>query len=62
MQYAQTSKRTAEHKAKFNLRGFYTQGQSSAAEPALHSGAGEAEPEDDGSVDFGFDFEILGFS
>lgn len=46
----------SEHKAKFNLRGFSVQGQPSAAEPALAGGADEMEPEDDGSVDFGFDF------
>lgn len=46
----------SEHKVKFNLRGFFAAGQSSAPEPVLDSSADEAEPEDDGTVDFGFDF------
>jgi hypothetical protein len=45
----------SEHKAKFNLRGFYSPGQGAAPAPVSDSAADEA-PEDDGSVDFGFDF------
>lgn len=48
----------AEHKAKFNLRGFFAPGHIAAAEPApvtVDSFEDEEEP-DDGAVDFGFDF------
>ena len=48
----------AEHKAKFNLRGFFSPGQTMAAEPEPEVDENNEEPEqsDDGSVDFGFDF------
>jgi len=42
------------HKEKFNLRGYSSPGQDAAAQ--LAEGPIEAAPEDDGSVDFGFDF------
>ena len=45
-----------DHKEKFNLRGFYSPGQSAAPAAAVDTGVEEAAPEDDGSVDFGFDF------
>ena len=48
----------AEHKEKFNLRGFFSPGQPAAAEPApvVEESYEEEEPSADGSVDFGFDF------
>ncbi|RLB67504.1 MAG: hypothetical protein DRH08_03475 [Deltaproteobacteria bacterium] len=48
----------AEHKAKFNLRGFFSPGQAPVAEPEPVADEGYEEPEQpgDGSVDFGFDF------
>lgn len=44
-----------EQKTKFNIRGFYAAGQATAAAPVVAEAAG-AEPEDNGAVDFGFDF------
>jgi hypothetical protein len=48
----------AEHKEKFNLRGFFSPGQSTVAEVAAVDDESDAEeePSADGSVDFGFDF------
>jgi len=48
----------AEHKAKFNLRGFFSPGQAPVAEPEPVADESDEEPEQpgDGSVDFGFDF------
>lgn len=48
----------SDHKAKFNLRGFYASGQVAAAAPApvIDDSSDAPEPADDGSVDFGFDF------
>ncbi len=48
----------AEHKEKFNLRGFFSPGQTAAPEPApaAEEYTEEEEPSADGSVDFGFDF------
>ena len=47
-----------EHKAKFNLRGFFSPGQPAVTEPepAIDESDEEEEPSADGSVDFGFDF------
>jgi len=47
-----------EHKAKFNLRGFFSPGQGAVTvrEPATDESYEEEEPAADGSVDFGFDF------
>lgn len=47
-----------EHKAKFNLRGFFSPGQAAAVatEPVIDETDEEAEESTDGSVDFGFDF------
>lgn len=45
-----------EHKAKFNLHGFYSTGLGAGPAPVSNSSAQEVEPESDGSVDFGFDF------
>jgi hypothetical protein len=50
-----------EHKAKFNLRGFFFPGQTAetpAAAPAAFADESDEEVEQasDGSVDFGFDF------
>ena len=47
-----------EHKAKFNLRGFFSPGQPAVAEVAAVADESdvEEEPSADGSVDFGFDF------
>ena len=44
-----------DHKEKFSLRGFFSPGQSAAPAPVADSAEDQA-PEDDGSVDFGFDF------
>jgi hypothetical protein len=44
------------HKDKFNLSGFYAPGQTTAPQPAINDGADDETPEDDGAVDFGFDF------
>ncbi len=54
----------AEHKSKFNLRGFFSAGQAAAPQAIQAALAGQAAPEDyddleppeDGPVDFGFDF------
>ena len=48
----------AEHKEKFNLRGFFSPGQPAVTEPApvVEESYAEEEPSADGSVDFGFDF------
>ena len=48
----------AEHKEKFNLRGFFSPGQTAAPEPTpvVEEYTEEEEPSADGSVDFGFDF------
>lgn len=48
----------ADHKAKFNLRGFCAPGQAavSASAAAIVAAPDVPEPADDGSVDFGFDF------
>lgn len=48
----------AEHKEKFNLRGFFSPGQIITAEPepVVDDGCEVEEPAADGSVDFGFDF------
>ena len=49
----------ADHKAKFNLRGFYAAGQSAPAVAAVASEEDIPETEEsaeDESVDFGFDF------
>ena len=48
----------AEHKQKFNLRGFFFSGQKAGAEPESFADESnqEEEPSDDGTVDFGFDF------
>lgn len=50
----------AEHKAKFNLRGFFATGHAAAAAAAPAPDVAESFEEDDtpedGSVDFGFDF------
>ena len=47
-----------EHKAKFNLRGFFYPGQAATAapEPVIDEAEYEAEEASDGAVDFGFDF------
>jgi hypothetical protein len=47
-----------EHKAKFNLRGFFSPGQAAAPvpDPAIDETEEEVEESADGSVDFGFDF------
>lgn len=47
-----------EHKAKFNLRGFFSPGQPAVTEPepAIDESYEEEEFSADGSVDFGFDF------
>ena len=47
-----------EHKAKFNLRGFYSPGQIRVSEPApvVDESNEELDQSADGSVDFGFDF------
>lgn len=47
-----------EHKAKFNLRGFFSPGQAAAAapDPVIDNTDEEVEASTDGSVDFGFDF------
>ena len=52
------SKDLAEHKAKFNLRGFFSPGLEPIAEPEPVVEENHEEPDqpDDGSVDFGFDF------
>ena len=48
----------ADHKAKFNLRGFCASGQAAVSAPAaaIDAAPDAPEPADDGSVDFGFDF------
>ena len=43
------------HKEKFQLHGFYSPGQTAPAAP-VSEGVTETAPDDDGSVDFGFDF------
>jgi len=47
-----------EHKAKFNLRGFFSPGQAAvvASEPVIDEIDEDMEESSDGSVDFGFDF------
>lgn len=49
-----------EHKAKFNLRGFFSPGQEAVAvtapEPVIDETDEVVEESSDGSVDFGFDF------
>ena len=47
-----------EHKAKFNLRGFFSPGQVAvtAPEPVIDESDEDVEESTDGSVDFGFDF------
>ena len=47
-----------EHKAKFNLRGFFSPGQAAvtAPEPVIDESDEDVEESSDGSVDFGFDF------
>ena len=47
-----------EHKAKFNLRGFFSPGQATvtAPEPVIDEADEELEEASDDSVDFGFDF------
>ena len=48
----------AGHKAKFNLRGFFSLGQAPIAEPepVVEESVEEPEQPGDDSVDFGFDF------
>ena len=48
----------AEHKEKFNLRGFFFPGHKAATEPEPFGDESnqEEEPADDDTVDFGFDF------
>jgi len=48
----------AEHKAKFNLKGFYSPGLAGAIDPApvVDEEIEEEVAAEDGSVDFGFDF------
>jgi hypothetical protein len=47
-----------EHKAKFNLSGFFSPGQVAvtAPEPVIDESYEDVEESSDGSVDFGFDF------
>lgn len=47
-----------EHKAKFNLHGFFSPGQAafSAPEPVINQADEDLEEPSDGAVDFGFDF------
>ena len=47
-----------EHKAKFNLRGFFSPGQATvtAPEPVIDEADEELEEASDDAVDFGFDF------
>jgi hypothetical protein len=47
-----------EHKAKFNLRGFFSPGQAAVAipEPVIDETDQDLEEASDDSVDFGFDF------
>lgn len=47
-----------EHKAKFNLRGFFSFGQAefTASESVINEGNEDLEESSDGAVDFGFDF------
>ena len=48
----------AEHKAKFNLRGFFSAGMTKVSEPdpVVDERNEEFDQPADGSVDFGFDF------
>ncbi|GEM_PF-1455699 len=47
-----------EHKAKFNLNGFYSPGKITVSEPepVVDEGNEELDQPADGTVDFGFDF------
>jgi hypothetical protein len=48
----------ADHKAKFNLRGFFFPGHTATAEPSplAENSFGQEEASEAGSVDLGFDF------